>query len=82
MATIGFFVRSSSGVGGVGGEWQGAGQAAAPRVHSPARLTSRAGSSASANAFATKANFSAFEMLMRWSQAWTPSLTARVATSP
>ena len=43
------------------------------RVHSPSRLTFRAGSSASPNASTTSANFSAFEMLMRWSHARGPS---------
>ena len=51
-------------------------------VHSPSRLTLGARISASPNASITNANFSAFEMLIRRSQARAPSDTARVATSP
>jgi len=68
--------------GASGGERGRRGQGAAPRVHSPSRLTVRAGSRASTHAPATARNLSAFDMLMRWSQARGPSSAARVATSP
>lgn len=52
------------------------------RVHRPSRRDGLTGHSASQKASITNAAFSAFEVVMRLSQARGPSASARVATSP